>query len=256
VPAESHLVLGAKLTQVSQETAELVVRSVPAQPVVYDFQTEEETRKLIMTSHEVVATATPANVTTPSVGTEVRYKALTEKRSMKSLTVFNPNASGGFGGVPANRVEYIEVAYDYPSLLTALTFTSLEAFDGEFRIGYHASVRSGFRRKVKGTVTISYHTSEPALDAATVIEPVNINAKGLFYSVNVPNVICNAFSPFQFSTGTNSPKWPYYTESIPIPVSTPTLSGYNALTNIVVGCKVQLWKFGLWRKETVRIPAL
>jgi hypothetical protein len=256
LPEESHLVLGAKLTQVSQETAELVVRSVTAQPVVYDFETEEETRKLIMTSHQVVATVTPTNAALPAVGTEVRYKALTEKRTMKSVTVFNPNTSGGFGGVPSNRVEYIEVTYDYPSLLTSLSFASLEAFDGEFRIGYNANVRAGFRRKVKGTVTISYHTSEPALDEATVIEPVNINAKGLFYSVNVPNVICNAFTPWQFNTGTNNPKWPYYVETIPIPVSTPTLSGYNALTDIVVGCKVQLWKFGLWRKETIRIPVL
>lgn len=258
LPAETHLVLGARLNQVSQESAELVVRSVTAQPIVYDFDTEEETRELIMTSHQVVATVTPANVVAPSVGTEVRYKALTKDRTMKSVTVLNPNTSGGFGGVPNTRTEYVEIDYTYPALLYSISFFNLEAIDdsGEFRLGAYPNIRAAFRRKVKGTVTISYHSTQPAPDAATTIEPVDLYAQGVFIKFKIPNVICNAYSSSSFTTGTDNPKWPYYVETISLPASNPTLSGYNALTDIVVSSSVRLWKFGLWRKETVRIPAL
>jgi len=148
-----------------------------------------------------------------------------------------------------SRIEYSDVQYEYPRIITSIDGTSLEMDGGQVKLTISARARANRRRTKQATTTITYNTFAN-LSYTAPFDPtlVDVIYDGWFINLREQNVWLEPNVALRFNTNSNNPIYGYVGESFvqagqgTFPTGTATIS-----------CRIRPWKYGLYRKEVTTI---
>ena len=148
-----------------------------------------------------------------------------------------------------SRIEYSDVQYEYPRIITGIYSSALEMDGGQVKVTTHAVARANRRRTKQATTTITYNTfANLAYDAPFDPALIDIIYDGWFINLREQNVWLEKNVEIRFNTNSQNPIYGYVGETFvqagqgTFPTGTKTIS-----------CRIRPWKYGLYRKEVTTI---
>jgi hypothetical protein len=244
-PASGLLVIKDE-TEALNSVEDLHTKTVAASwPVLYDYRWDEETQSWIEFKYEIVDEIITAP-SVPAAGIEIEVHKINNQRSLRITRTLNG------GSAPSGRNEVIETDFVFPAILLAVSTDSIEGVNGDVRTAVTPNLRSAFRKKVNLRVAISYHLTEPSTVSLYQLLPNSIYYNGLFFNLNIPQVLNDEFE-LEFITASTNPQWPLVTETFTQGASSPTMTAYVAdigNEKAISSTKKELPHFQIWRLET------
>jgi hypothetical protein len=132
--------------------------------------------------------------------------------------------------LPPPETTYSTQMITFPAILTALYFNLMPLAEaGRSEPWYQAAIRASFTVPVRLQTSTTYYTSAPAPSSLYVWKPTDIIYKGISYSINISNVLCDSMSAVgvtyyndhlygntydRFSIGATNPSATNYVNSI------------------------------------------
>jgi hypothetical protein len=246
------IVVESQVVQRDKYRAEKITVTIPKWPVLYDYIWDSEINRFIKVTSEVVPKVGNTTPASPATGTDVEYRAIDDNWTSK----ITRTVVGSIGTDSLTTTQHVQMEYNIPALLRGVLVGSYmkEVKDGQGEVvgktaifNTYPYVQSARRVIVKATVTTTYNSSSDTQSEATNIIPTDFVYDGIFFKVNIHNVLTGNYSGYQWrvGTGTNDYYWPYIYEDITAPSSTPT----HLPDTIVLPEKVSLWKYNLYKHE-------
>lgn len=204
---------------------------------ITEYEEDETLRCIITLTRSIVASSSAPSVAQYK---NVRQDYLGNNWSLRTERLING------GALPSGWTEKTLVDYSIPALLVGVDVAAITDEEGRTRIGITPEIRNGFRKKLKGTLTVDFHTSDPSQPTIYQLLPTRAFYNGVTFSFDFGEVICNA------TTISNSGL--SVVEEADIAASSPTYTTYNGTdkgTSKTIGFNSARLPGGIWRSETL-----
>jgi hypothetical protein len=223
---------------------------------VVRWTVDEETQVPVKITTQLVQT--PASPIVAAAGTQVEFVPINAVHGTLITTEIN-------GGVPPGaRTEHRFVEYTFPALLFGLEGTSLTGRDGSARVRIISHRRSAVTRTVSARVEISYGALGTLTLPAGLFSPRlnDLIYEGIAFNIMERNVLNDTIPALTYTSGTENPQWPFFTETYSATASVPSATEYQAKIDatdasgdLCIGSVIRPWKAGLERQETTYVKA-
>jgi hypothetical protein len=159
--------------------------------------------------------------------------------------------------LPGSYNTYTTQSFEFPALLSNLTFTLVQLADVNRREPqWTAGIRASFRRPVKVRNFTEVFSTAPAFPALYAWAPTDIMFKGISYSINISNVLCDTWSSIGVTYVADS----YYGDTVDrfsINATSPSASAYSGVigTEQAIACVIDRYK-RFWVRKTSYVVML
>ncbi|WP_075089143.1 hypothetical protein [Verrucomicrobium spinosum] len=212
-----------------------IVRVYETLSVAVDYEYDPETLDRVSISRQIIPYVTPS--ANQPAGHEITYKELGSDFQLK--------VDRNIGTSPSGYSFPTWVTFMFPAIVLAHNFAS-GVLIGD-RWVYHPRIRTGFRKRARGKVEVTFHSSQPSPASIYQIVPEDIVYNGVLFDVEFRSVLVDG--------ATLSSSGGLGTESVTFANTTPSASAYLAAigSEVVIGEQISRWRYGLWRREILKI---